>query len=163
MWITSYYLGYLGFKRLSEAYDIYLSETSNSNVTGLQAYNLIKKRLQHRCFPMSFAKFLRTPTLENICARLLLHCCLLHKAWYQKETCSVLGNISQKNMVNRIGPKVIHFRITEIITCIRQYVIPYFKTLNQLLNLSRTNLEICMPVLFEQLNETKQFLGNFFG
>ena len=73
--------------------------------------------------------------------------------------------MSQKNMVNRIGPKIIHFRITEIITCIRQYVAPYFKTLNRLLNLSRTNenLEICMPVLFEQLNETKQFSGNFFG
>ena len=57
MWITSYYIGYLGFKHLSEAYDIYLSKASNSNVTDLQAYNLIKKRLQHRCFPMSFAKF----------------------------------------------------------------------------------------------------------
>ena len=33
------------------------------------------------------------------------------------------------------------------------------KTLNQLLNLSRANenLEICMPVLFEQLNESKKF------
>ena len=32
------------------------------NFTGkyLQACNLIKKRLQHRCFPVKFAKFLRT-------------------------------------------------------------------------------------------------------
>ena len=27
---------------------------------GLQACNIIKKRLQHRCFPVNIAKFLRT-------------------------------------------------------------------------------------------------------
>ena len=27
----------------------------------LKAYNSIKKRLQHSCFPVRFAKFLRTP------------------------------------------------------------------------------------------------------
>ena len=32
----------------------------------------IKKRLQHRCFPLKFAKFWRTPILNNICERLLL-------------------------------------------------------------------------------------------
>ena len=41
-------------------------------VTGLQVYNFIKKRLQHRCFPVNIAKFLRTPILKNICERLLL-------------------------------------------------------------------------------------------
>ena len=35
--------------------------------TGLQACNSIKKRLQHRCFPLTIAKFLRTPILKNIC------------------------------------------------------------------------------------------------
>ena len=43
-----------------------------SNVEGLQACNFIKKILQHWCFPMKFAKFLRTPILKNICERLLL-------------------------------------------------------------------------------------------
>ena len=33
--------------------------------------NIIKKRLQHRCFPVKFAKFLRTPILKNIYERLL--------------------------------------------------------------------------------------------
>ena len=33
--------------------------------------NFIKKRLQHRCFPVKFAKFLKTPLLKNICQRLL--------------------------------------------------------------------------------------------
>ena len=30
-----------------------------------KAAGLIKKRLQHRCFPVSIAKFLRTPILKN--------------------------------------------------------------------------------------------------
>ena len=33
---------------------------------------LLKKRLQHRCFPVNFAKFLRTPFLRNTSGRLLL-------------------------------------------------------------------------------------------
>ena len=31
-----------------------------NKVAGLQAYNSIKKRLQHRCFPVNIAKYLRT-------------------------------------------------------------------------------------------------------
>ena len=41
----------------------------NENV-GLQSCNFFKKRLQHRCFPVNIAKFLRTPVLKNICQRL---------------------------------------------------------------------------------------------
>ena len=39
------------------------------------------------------------------------------------------------------------------------------KTLNQFLKLVRAkeNIEICMPVLFELLNGSKQFGGTFFG
>ena len=44
-----------------------------SENAGLQAWNYIKKRLQHRRFPVKFAKFLRTSSLKNICKRLLLH------------------------------------------------------------------------------------------
>ena len=33
---------------------------------------MIKKRLQHRCLPVKFVKFLRTTILKNICKRLLL-------------------------------------------------------------------------------------------
>ena len=32
----------------------------------------MKKRLQHSCFPVRFAKILRTPNLKNICERLFL-------------------------------------------------------------------------------------------
>ena len=38
--------------------------------TGLQYCNFIKKRLQHKCFPVNIAKFLRTPVLNNIFKRL---------------------------------------------------------------------------------------------
>ena len=34
---------------------------------------LLKKRLQRRCFPLNFVKFLRTPFLQNTSGRLLLY------------------------------------------------------------------------------------------
>ena len=34
--------------------------------------NFIKKRLQHRCFPLNITTFLRTPILKNMCKHLLL-------------------------------------------------------------------------------------------
>ena len=37
-----------------------------------QACNFIKKRLQHRCFPVNIPKFIRTYLFQNICKRLLL-------------------------------------------------------------------------------------------
>ena len=36
------------------------------------AWKFIKKRLQHRCFPVNISKFVRTPILKNICERILL-------------------------------------------------------------------------------------------
>ena len=47
-------------------------ESFFNNVGGLQACNFIKKILQHWCFPMKIAKFLRIPILRNISERLLL-------------------------------------------------------------------------------------------
>ena len=41
-------------------------------VAVLQPCNIAKKILQHRCFPVGIAKFLRTPILKNICKRLFL-------------------------------------------------------------------------------------------
>ena len=39
---------------------------------GLGSATLLKKRLWHRCFPVNFAKFLRTQFLQNTSGRLLL-------------------------------------------------------------------------------------------
>ena len=47
-------------------------ESSFNKVTWLQLCSFIKKRLQHRFFPLKFAKFLRTLILKNISERLLL-------------------------------------------------------------------------------------------
>ena len=38
-----------------------------NKVANIQACNFIKKRLQHRHFPVKFEKFLRTPVSKNIC------------------------------------------------------------------------------------------------
>ena len=47
----------------------------NENL-GLQSCSLIKKRLQHRCFPVNITKFLRIPVLKtsmNGCLNVFLH------------------------------------------------------------------------------------------
>ena len=36
------------------------------NAAGLETCNFIKKRLRHRCFPVNFAKFLRTPFTKHL-------------------------------------------------------------------------------------------------
>ena len=41
----------------------------------LQAWNFVKKRLQHRCFPVKFAKVLRTPVLKNTSGGYFYLCC----------------------------------------------------------------------------------------
>ena len=43
-----------------------------NKVAGVKPATLLKKRLWHRCFPVNFAKFLRTPFLQNTSGRLLL-------------------------------------------------------------------------------------------
>ena len=41
-------------------------------VAGLKAYNSIIKKLQHKCFFVNIAKFLRAPVIKKIRQRLLL-------------------------------------------------------------------------------------------
>ena len=41
-------------------------ESLFNKVEGLKVCKFIKKRLQHRCFPVNIANFLKTSTLENI-------------------------------------------------------------------------------------------------
>ena len=54
------------------------------------------KRLQHRCFPVNIAKFLRTPILKNICERLLPKGVLQKKLLRQISPRKVSPNL-QKN------------------------------------------------------------------
>ena len=44
-----------------------------NKVAGLQACIFIKKKLQHKCFPVNITKFLRSPILKYISKRLLLY------------------------------------------------------------------------------------------
>ena len=43
-----------------------------NKVAGLRSATLLKKRLCHRCFPVNFANFLRTPLVQNTSGRQLL-------------------------------------------------------------------------------------------
>ena len=61
-----------------------------ANFTDLQAFNFIKKRLQHRCFPVKFAKFLRRPILKNSCERMLLIVPQSARDTPVRKTCSKL-------------------------------------------------------------------------
>ena len=49
-----------------------------NKVTGLRAATLLKKKLWHKCFPVNFAKFLRTPYLQNTSERLKVSCMSTH-------------------------------------------------------------------------------------
>ena len=48
-------------------------ESLFNKVAGPRTRNFIKKRLQHKYFPVKFEKFLRTSILKNIFGRLLLY------------------------------------------------------------------------------------------
>ena len=47
-------------------------EKQLDNRSSLRPATLLKKKLWHRCFPVNFVKFPRTPFLQNISERLLL-------------------------------------------------------------------------------------------
>ena len=49
------------------------------------AWNFIKKRLQHRCFPVANAKYLRPSILKNICEQLILKICPVLLFWFLED------------------------------------------------------------------------------
>ena len=71
-----------------------ISQDSQENTCAI--VSLLKKKLWHRCFPVNFAKFLRTPFLQNISGRLLLH--------FQEK---LHIDIADHNYTEFIGPLVI--------------------------------------------------------
>ena len=60
----------------------------------LKTGNFVKRRLQYRCFPVKFSKFLKTPILKNICERLLL----ITPNQRQAETFSCIGTTNYLQM-----------------------------------------------------------------
>ena len=58
-------------------------------VTQTYSVKTLRQRLWHRCFPVSFAKFLRTPFLTDYLRRLLLQLATLLKKRFPQECFSV--------------------------------------------------------------------------
>ena len=65
-----------------------LLEQGWNKVKDCKACNFIKKRLQHRCFPVNIAKFLVTPDLKNICIWLLLK--IIKKGFLEKPPVTII-------------------------------------------------------------------------
>ena len=66
----------------------------------LRPTTLLKKRLWHRSFPVNFAKFLRTPFLQNTSGRLLLQR-LLPSLLYRRQIFAItVRNNPQKEIKN---------------------------------------------------------------
>ena len=53
--------------------EIFQNSQQNTCATGLRPATLLKKTLWHRCFPVNFVKFLRTPFLTEHLWSLLLY------------------------------------------------------------------------------------------
>ena len=56
------YIGFWKYLYVSKVYKY--SEAASGGV--LRPATLLKKRLCHRCFPLNFVKFLRTPFIEHL-------------------------------------------------------------------------------------------------
>ena len=91
-----------------------------NKVADVQAYNVVKKRLQNKCFPVNITKSLREPSyfiLIIICERLLLPL---------KVICKDFVDISYENasfgiLEDSIWPQLIYF-LTIIAFCLMKYI-----------------------------------------
>ena len=63
---------FLNILQISQKFPAPALESLLNKVACTQGCNFIEKRLQHRCFPMKFMKFFRTPILKNFSERLFL-------------------------------------------------------------------------------------------
>ena len=61
-----------------------------NKVAGLRPPTLLKKRLLQRYFPVNFAKFAKTPFLQNISRRLLLRICKIYLLSHQCHVTSAV-------------------------------------------------------------------------
>ena len=91
-------------------------------------------RLQHRCFPVNIAKFLRTSILMNICQRLLLKrhglivtLCYLNKTIY----CNTYQHVAKRFTLCTVNykNKTNHIRERQVIRQFKTFYIHQLKTL----------------------------------
>ena len=93
--------GILPFRNFAKLTEKHLRQSLFFNkVAGLRPEILFKKRLWHRCFPVNFAKFLRTLFLQNTPRRLLLQIMVITYFWfhlfYHPEEMSLILTVLHK-------------------------------------------------------------------
>ena len=94
-------------------------------VADLQTCNYIKERLQHRCFPARFAKFLRTFILKNNYERLLLR---VFQTGPQSTFCSIdQTTIWSLSWITNLHFTVLILEIVRIVNLISIIVMTYYK------------------------------------
>ena len=91
-----------------------LRNFSKFKETTIQLY--LKKRLWHRCFPINFEKFLRTPILQNTSGRLLL---ISKPSTIANLSCWIAINFAQQNIALLNHKKLIRCRNIRIIRNIK--------------------------------------------
>ena len=98
-----------------------------NKVAGLRPATLLKKRLWHRCFPVNFVKFLRTPFLQNTSGRLLLNSDKFGYSFIKNEiTFMYILCIYKKNILILFKIDTLNFTmyILMLLTCpLKKYVI----------------------------------------
>ena len=68
-----------------------------NEVTSLRPGTLLRKRLRHRCFPVNFAKFLRTPFITE-----QLQWLLLFSLYHKINPVKLHANFMQKSLLTKI-------------------------------------------------------------
>ena len=70
-------------------------KTSNGELSRPSQLLCLLCRLRHRCFPVNFAKFLRTPFLQNTSGRLLLQINQIYSSFERREFVTLKHNLFQ--------------------------------------------------------------------
>ena len=96
-------------------------ESLFNKVVGLKACNFIKRRLQHKCFPVKFAKCLRVPFLQNLFSRVLFFL-QNSKFFWQFVTLNGKGVSKILNLNGTNGEKFRKFLLSEKIVSRRSKI-----------------------------------------
>ena len=90
-------------KNLANYTEKYLCQSLFFNkVTGSMDVTLLKKKLQHSCFPVNIAKFLKTTILQKTCER--------NEIWLYLEVSFIL--FYERKAFENYGKTFIDFKIT---------------------------------------------------
>ena len=120
----------------------------------LRACNFIKKRLQHRCFHVTFSKFLKTPFWQNTPQWLLLH--IAQGFWYSELVLLNKANITELKPLPNIFSKWLSNLLSG--SCSSSFLL--FLDTSKILLLSNSWLrESFKTELIESLSESSSISG----